>query len=413
MWRADDLRPPGNQKDARRRAMGGTGARARVLLAVLAVGSVAIVGYGHRKPITLPRPDGPFAVGRLVTAVVFPNDAPSTAMAEGLRIVWCWYPAPSNSRAARAPYLPPAWRDALESHRGPLMSTLVNRDLSRVFGHSLDHPPVAALDSPMRLVFLRAGLAALTVDYTSLAEHLASYGYMVVGIDAPGRTALVVLPDRRVVTRPANEDPELLSGDGRARAVDHLIDAWADDMVELADGLGTSGSWLPRFEGRFDATRISIVGHSLGGATAAEFCRRDARCDLGIDLDGALGSRVITDGLRRPFAFVLSDHGSSLDAESQAIADNIESVFRRLPPSSRWRGTLRGAHHFSFSDQMLVRNPAPLLVLRALGFLAMDPGRGLKASADVVRRLLASRNVGQPGLGLDIRAEHIPELVLH
>jgi hypothetical protein len=48
---------------------------------------------------------------------------------------------------------------------------------------------------------MRAGLADLTTDYTTLAEDLASHGYVVVGFDAPYRSGVVVLPGGRVIGR--------------------------------------------------------------------------------------------------------------------------------------------------------------------------------------------------------------------
>lgn len=389
----------------RRRRGARIAARALVLLAVTTIVALAGVWIGHRRPIVLAAPGGPFSVGRVVRTVTFPTAATSVE-----RVLWCWYPAAAQPGASRAEYLPARWRTALEQHRGLLINTVANRDLARVQGHSLDNPPVAAAPASLPLVFLRAGLAALTADYTSLAEHLASHGFVVIGVDVPERTALVVLGDNRVVTRPPEADPERLAGEARARAVDQLIEAWTDDMVQLADGLRTPGPWLPELVGRIDPTQLAIVGHSLGGATAAEFCRRDERCVLGVDLDGALGSAVVSGGLTRPFAFVLSDHGSAVDPESRTIAADIRTVFERLPPSSRWRGSIRGANHFSFSDQMLARNPVPLWMLRRLGVLTMDPRRGLQVSADVVRRLLEARLAHRLGGALAIRTDDIPEL---
>ena len=293
-------------------------ASALALVAVTTVVALAGIWIGHGRPISLPPPGWPFSVERVVRTVTF-----STAATSVERVLWCWYPATPDARAARADYLAAAWRRALGHHRGFLINTVASRNLAGVQGHSLDSPPVAPSRVPLPLVFLRAGLAALTADYRSLAEHLASHGCEVIGVDIPERTALVVLGDNRVATRPPLADQERLTGEARTRAVDQLIEAWTDDMTQLADGLATPGLSLPEFAGQIDPTRVAIVGHSLGGATAAEFCRLDARCALGIDVDGALGSGVVSEGLARPFAFVLSDHNSATDPESQAIAADI------------------------------------------------------------------------------------------
>lgn len=410
MQSGDSVSPPRVRRLNRRRVIQ-VALRASLILAMLTLAMLLAVVYGHRQPVELPRPDGPYAAGRVVRTVTFSQPDVKAGAPPLERVLWCWYPATPDANAVRADYWPPAWRGALEQHRGVLINTVANRDLARVRSYSLDGVPVATSASPLPVVLLRAGLAALTADYTSLAEHLASHGYVVVGMDVPGRTALVVLSDGRVVTRPVSEDPERLSGAARTKAVDQLIDAWTEDLIRLADGLLAPGAWLPELEGRLDATRLSVVGHSLGGATAAEFCRRDVRCDVGVDLDGALGSRVVSEGVPHPFAFVLSDHGTATDAESQAIAAGIQSVFDRLPSTRRWLATIRGANHFSFSDQMLVRNPVPLALLRGFGVLALDPRRGLEVSAETVHRLLNSRRGSEPQGSLDIRTDDIPEVV--
>jgi hypothetical protein len=59
---------------------------------------------------------------------------------------------------------------------------------------------------------MRPGLAALATGYTSLAEDLASHGYIVVGFDAPYRSWIVVLPDGKVIARASQNDADLLSG---------------------------------------------------------------------------------------------------------------------------------------------------------------------------------------------------------
>lgn len=41
-----------------------------------------------------------------------------------------------------------------------------------------------------------------------------------------------------------------------------------------------------RFLGRLNLQRVGVFAHSLGGATALQFCHDDPRCKAGIDVDG-------------------------------------------------------------------------------------------------------------------------------
>jgi predicted dienelactone hydrolase len=230
---------------------------------------------------------------------------------------------------------------------------------------------------------MRPGLGALTTDFTTLAEDLASHGYVVVGFDAPYRTTLVVLPDGRVVTRRPEDNPETLPAAERDRLVDRLMALWCADVTFIVDRLEELNRRDPsgRFTGRLDLRWVGVFGHSLGGAVAAQFCHEDSRCKAGIDIDGALHGSVVREGLDRPFMFLLGDHGDPSEPVNRRILGEIQSLYERLPPNGRAWITIRGAHHFSFSDQAFLKSR---LVMRLLGRL--DPRRGLAITADYVHR---------------------------
>jgi predicted dienelactone hydrolase len=127
-------------------------------------------------------------------------------------LVWIWYPAVPKKSQAFVDYLPTPWRIAIDRRLGPVMGSLLTRDLSRVHAHSIENAPVAPQQRSYPVVLMRPGLAALATGYTSLAEDLASHGYIVVGFDAPYRSWIVVLPDGKVIARASQNDADLLSG---------------------------------------------------------------------------------------------------------------------------------------------------------------------------------------------------------
>ena len=59
-----------------------------------------------------------------------------------------------------------------------------------------------------------------------------------------------------------------------------------------------------RFNGRLDLTKVGAFGHSLGGASALQFCHDDPRCKAGVDVDGAPLGSAVTDGVKQPFLFL-------------------------------------------------------------------------------------------------------------
>ena len=106
---------------------------------------------------------------------------------------------------------------------------------------------------------------------------------------------------------------------------------FALDQLERLNASDLSG----RFFGRLNMQRVGVFGHSLGGATALQFCHDDTRCKAGIDLDGAPLGTVITEGVTQHFMFLLSDHRNESDAEK--VAANIASIYDRLPSNLRKR----------------------------------------------------------------------------
>jgi predicted dienelactone hydrolase len=349
------------------------------------VGSCAALWTEHHTIIELPAPSGPYPVGRLTQVwsdARRPDALDGSPATRTELIVWIWYPA-TQSPAALAPYQPAEWRRALVRQQGVLLSTFLMRDLSHVQSHSSSGAPLSPREGIYPVVILRAGLGALTTAYTTLAEGLASHGYIVVGFDAPYRTGIVVFPDGRVVARPPHLNPETLSGAEQSALLDRLMAAWVRDIGFVVDRLhDLAGSSSGPFAQRLDMKHLGVVGHSLGGASAAQFCHDDVRCRAGVDLDGALHGSVVHDGLRRPFMFLTSDHGDMLSETDRRIEGDIRAVYDRLPSASRVAWRIRGADHFSCSDQLLMRSP----ILRV--GLKLEPRRGLEVIGDSVRRFL-------------------------
>jgi predicted dienelactone hydrolase len=391
----------------------GVAALALFAVAGLAV-LLALLWCDHKTEITLPAPMGRFAVGR--TTYTWVNDAETDELAPppGAKrevVAWIWYPAATSPSAAPVEYLPAAWRAALAQHSGVLMSRFFTRDLSLVHAHSASAPQVSPEQRSYPVVILRAGGGALTTDFTTLAEDLASHGYVVAGFDAPYRTFVVVLPDNRVVNRPPTSDPDSLQAGQTDRLINRLLPMWTSDTKFVVSQLERLNAADPsgKFAGRLDLQRLGMFGHSFGGATALQFCHDDPRCKAGIDIDGAPYGRVVRDGLTQPFMFILSDHSREPDAETGPVEANIHSIYDRLP-DGRLLVTIRGANHFSFSDQMLQKSNYLIGLLRLFGFGRLDARRGLAITAAYVHTFFDVYLKGAPSTQLTGLSTQYPEV---
>jgi len=79
--------------------------------------------------------------------------------------------------------------------------------------------------------------------------------------------------------------------------------------------------------------------------------------------------------------FLLSDHGGSSDPVSRQIEANIQSIYDRLPPNGRLRIAIRGARHFLFSDDGVLKSHILLRALRVFGIVGIDGRRQLAVTA--------------------------------
>ncbi len=370
----------------------GLGARIFKGLAVLAMlgalGVAALLGslwLEHRSAVTLPTPTGAFAVGRAIYDWTDDANVDTLAPVAGTKrelLVWIWYPAPAGQSSADD-YLPAPLRVEVERDLGAVLGGLLTRDLSKVHPHSVGNADVSSQQRTYPVVIMRAGASSEVWNYSTLAEDLASHGYIVVGFDAPYRTSVVVFPDGRAMRRTPENNAELCEGQEpaqQARCVNRVLTAWIADIgfvLDRLERLNTSDA-SGKFTGRLDMTRVGVFGHSFGGATALQFCHDDPRCKAGIDVDGQPFGSVIQAGLRQPFMFLMSDHSRESDPESRQIMANIQSIYDHLPPNGRLRIVIGGANHFLFSDDgALLKSHIVMRMLRALGVVGLDGRRQL------------------------------------
>jgi dienelactone hydrolase len=364
------------------------------LLTMLGVLGIAVLFVSlwleHRFGLTLPKPTGPFTVGRALYDWTDDKTLDTLAPVPGTKrelLVWMWYPAADSPSAVIADYLSAPLRTAIERQSGVLLSHFLTRDLSKVHAHSLLNVDVSSQQQSYPVVIMRAGASLEVASYATLAEDLASHGYVVVGVDAPYRTGIVAFSDGRVIKRTPENNPELClerTGQERERCANRFLDAWNSDIAYVLDRLAqlNASDASGKFTGKLDVTRVGIFGHSFGGAQAAQFCSLDSRCKAGIDLDGAPHGSVIQAGINRPFMFLLSDHSRESDAQTQQIKADIQSIYDHIPLHERLYVTIRGANHFTFSDDgALLKSHLVRGVLRAAGKLGIDGDRQLAVTA--------------------------------
>lgn len=391
-------------------------------LGLLAVALLfAALWFEHRAPLTLPAPTGPFAVGRSTFDWIDEATVDSLAPVPGAKrelLVWIWFPSTAQSLEAISDYVPAELRRKADSATTPMLSklfTLLTRDVTKVHGHVVNNAILSPGQPSYPVVIMRTGASQPVVNYSTLAEDLASHGYVVVGFDAPYRTQRVAFPDGRVMTRTPVNNPEFCESLAQARqdsCMKRLLSAWTADIGFTLDRLAKlNADQDSPFRARLDLSRVGVFGHSLGGATTAQFCHDDSRCTAAIDLDGQPFGSVVQEGMKQPFMFVVSDQVHGTDPETRQILANIQSIYDHLPPDGRLRFTLRGANHFFFSDDAaLLKSHIVIRTLRLLKVVRIDGRRQLAVTAWCVRTFFDVYLKGADGARLKIPSPGYPEI---
>ncbi|WP_406110842.1 alpha/beta hydrolase [Kitasatospora purpeofusca] len=253
-------------------------------------------------PIDLPGPTVRRTVGTVSLRLVDQDRQDPFAPVPGPRelMVQLWYPATGTAGRARAAYTTARVAAAMDRSAFLDPGTL---------GRLRPTARVAAPPAPgaLPLLLLGHGRKGGRSNCTALAEELAAHGYLVAALDHTYDAAAVEFPDGRVVLSVLEEEPADWDAAERKE-----IGVRAADLRFVATEL-TTGRTVRRHPGLpcADPGRIGVLGHSMGGAAAAEAVRQDRRFAAGLDLDGGLfGSPVPDEGLDRPFLLLtaLDDH---------------------------------------------------------------------------------------------------------
>jgi predicted dienelactone hydrolase len=314
----------------------------------------------------MPPPSGPHTVGtrtfQLVDESRTDEDSP---IANGYRSmsIQLWYPAELSGGEERTTYMRPDIRKEMEALAGTPAWFNGYRDQVRTYAywnarvdHSGERYPV--------IIYSPSGNASL---HKILFEELASRGYLVVSISHPHWTNVIFDDQGNVIEqggvgeryqawfREADlsavrnaqgqinshsnfrtlEQAQITLNNARPIAIFELRQ-WAQDVGFVLDQLAQMNEPGEFFDDRLELSRVGVMGFSLGGATAGQFCVTDERCQAGINVDGFMFGDILDNNLTVPFMFF----HSSFPGE-----EPVGALFYEWAEDSAYIVQIAGANH--------------------------------------------------------------------
>ncbi|MET7461164.1 alpha/beta hydrolase [Nonomuraea sp. NPDC005501] len=294
----------------------------------------------------IPRPTGQYEVGRDTLHLVDVGRRDPWMPAAGARelMVSMYYPARAGGSAA--PYM--TVDEARLLLKGQKLDTVFKAE--QLAGVSTNaHVGARPVGGRHPLVVLSPGFSLSRATLTTLAEDLASKGYVVALVDHAYESFGTTFPGGRTLTCVACETVEKAPSDEAEKAL--MAKAAVNRAADLSfviDRLTHPARSAPAWKRSrmIDPRRIGAAGHSLGGNAAASVMATDQRVSAGVNLDGSFFAPVPVSGLgERPFLML----GTKAQHSPGSADATWPRDWRRLDGWKRWL-TVADSGHFTFID---------------------------------------------------------------
>jgi predicted dienelactone hydrolase len=337
--------------------------------------------------LTFPNLTGQYAVGRTVYSWV--DDSREEVYSEDQAdkralTVWAWYPAEPAADAQPAPYLPEAMSEAL--------ARILNVNAPLVSSHAYADAPVSAAQPMYPVLVFSHGNQSNSAISTAMLEEIASHGYIIFGIDHTYNALLTTLPNGEVIRAVEAATPETAE----------TLAVRVADVRFVLDQLETLNAGNDALAGRLDLERLGLIGHSYGGATVAEACHEDARCQAVAVMDVPLRGEVASVGLSQPILLMDSEKITCdlYIQEAETIMGQTAPVYVRelcevtnteraaaaeialAASSGGYHVSIVGTRHQSFTDIAFMIQQQPALQANLGGFTSIEAQRGWRVSSD-------------------------------
>ena len=269
-----------------------------------------------------------------------------------------WYPSVKDNNAKKAPY------SALSKDYAHAAS---NSYLYAAFSNKIEKSP---------LIIISPGRGTERYGYTTIAEELASNGYVVVAIDMP-EIGYVIYGNGYIVKPSSTFRPPRGMMGGPYEKVDEFFEEptriGVQDIEFVISNIHmlNKGDITNRFKNKIDIKNIGIFGHSLGGRIAGAYAAKNKNVKAYISMEGIPPRDVRYEGLIKTPTAMLSSSGTYHFAK-----DNYDALILNRN-SLVYMIVLNKFGHNSVTD-------FPLITPSYFNY-AIEPKTGLRISRSIIR----------------------------
>ncbi|MDX1991388.1 MAG: hypothetical protein SF029_03310, partial [bacterium] len=348
------------------------------VIAILVTGMLLVAGSVSAQTVSetmiFPEPTGAYAVGRVERTWIDPSrEEVFTASPDDLREVsaYIWYPAVDDD-APVASWLNPVLAPVYSEQFGLPLEMVAEL----VTVHARSDAGVAVSETPFPVLIMSHGNSWFPELYTTLAESLASHGYVVIGVRHTYNAAAALLTDGTVVRPVPAADATGFTIPPNATQLDilemsdrhaqGLLAVQVGDLRFVLDQAERMNADDPVLAGSLDLSHVGVFGHSFGGAAAIDALLADERFDAAALIDGSLYSDMSA-GRDRPILalFAVVTLSGPNEAELASLGLNPDELERLTSILGRVRTlveaspgsvlvSVAGAQHINFGDAGLL-----------------------------------------------------------
>lgn len=316
--------------------------------------------------VKLPLPTGPFSIG---TATYYWTDSSRaewfTNDPEDLREIPAqfWYPAGAQDDADSAPYIDHINLRATAIGKRVGLPAFMLSHLNLITTHAAKNVP--AQDGGFPLIIFSHGLGGMRTQNTALIEELSSHGYIVVAMDHPFDANTTVFPTLKGEDSPRVVDYRSAIPDGTADSVWLEIRNRQLDtrIADVRFTLNQLQSTVTPFHNKIDFSKVGIVGHSFGGATAVLTAMKDSRIRAVVALDGWFVPFALSDTetkLNVPFLYMGQERWKSWNEKRHR---HYLDLLIQQTGRDAYHFSVKKSRHYDFADVPLFSIISPMIGL--------------------------------------------------